>query len=378
MSYNKKCITLKHLIIDGQKQIGLQYLNDKVIDALVNQLNGIQWSDKFNMQYLANTPKNMRVIYNLFKGVAWLNLKYFFTNKPLHKGQSTIDLSKYRLRQVKPGYKTCPELFLQKLEIKKYAPATAKVYISSFEKFINYYPTKNQDDLGEDDIQSYIQHLISMNHSDSYINIAINAIKFYYEMVLNMPNRFYTIDRPRPSKRLPQVLDRSEILSIIKATQNIKHKCLISLLYSAGLRRNEIIKLRIDDINSTRMMIHIRAAKGKKDRYSVLSEKLLIDLREYYVLHRPKVLLFEGVNGQPYSASSIRKVLLNAVKAAGIRKRVTPHTLRHSFATHLLEDGVDLRYIQTLLGHSSSKTTEIYTHVAKHALRGIKSPLDLG
>jgi len=377
MSRSKKCITLKHLVIDNQKQIGIQYYKDKVVDALLAQMNSINWSEEFGMYYINNNSKNLSRIFKLFKGVAWINLRYFFVNKPVHEGHEKTDLQKYRLRQTTPEFKKCPEAYLKKLEIKKYAQNTCKIYIATFERFINYYPTQDMDTLNEFDINAYIQHLILAKQSDSYINISINAIKFYYELVLNMPNRFYSVERPRLQKTLPQVLDKSEVLSIIRCIKNIKHKCLISLLYSAGLRRNEIIQLKIEDINSQRMMIHIKGAKGKKDRYTILSDVLLKDLRTYYLAYKPQTFLFEGPKGQQYSPTSIRKILNKAVHKAGIRKRVTPHTLRHSFATHLLEDGVDLRYIQTLLGHSSSKTTEIYTHVAKHVLKGIKSPLDL-
>lgn len=159
-------------------------------------------------------------------------------------------------------------------------------------------------------------------------------------------------------------------------TDNIKHKCIISLLYSSGLRRAELIGLTPDDIDGSRMMVHVRGGKGTKDRYAILPQNLLQDLRTYYKTYRPKNFLFEGATGGSYSPASIRSILNRSARKAGISKSVTPHMLRHSFATLFLEFGVDLRYIQTLLGHNSSKTTEIYTHVAQHSLKGIKSPLD--
>jgi len=377
MSHFQKYITLKHLIINHKKQIGLQYYSDQVLDALIASLPGIKYSEQYNMHFLTNTKKNLNLIYQKFKGVAWVNLKYFYPNKPIHEGTSNLNLNNYRERRYTPGYQAVPETFLRKLETKNYSANTAKVYISCFENFSNYYNTRPLNELSEEDINDYMQFLVTSNHSNSYINASINAIKFYFEIVLNMPNRFYSIQRPKSIKALPTVLDKSEVSKILKSIQNLKHRCIISLLYSAGLRRNELIQLKIKDLDSKRMMIHIRASKGKKDRYSVLSQKLLKDLRKYYIKYQPKVFLFEGPKGKQYSGSSIKNILDRAVKAASINKHVTPHTLRHSFATHLLEDGVDLRYIQSLLGHSSSKTTEIYTHVAKHSLMGIKSPLDL-
>ncbi len=192
-----------------------------------------------------------------------------------------------------------------------------------------------------------------------------------------MPNRFYSIDRPRKEKKLPQVISKSEVMKILDNTNNLKHRCIVGLLYSAGLRRNELINLKLSDIDSNRMLIRIESGKGNKDRYSLLSNQILDDLRIYYKKWRPKKYIIEGQYGGQYSGQSIAVIVTKAAKKAGIRIRVTPHMLRHSFATHLLEAGVDLRQIQVLLGHSSSKTTEIYTHVATSTFSSIKNPLDL-
>ncbi len=176
--------------------------------------------------------------------------------------------------------------------------------------------------------------------------------------------------------KLPKVLSKSEVKRMIENTENIKHKCILALLYSTGLRRSELLSLRLMDIDSERMVINIKGAKGKKDRISLLSNDMLKMLREYYKKYTPKEYLFEGANGKQYSETSVSKILKNAAKRAGIRKNVTPHMLRHSFDTHLLEQGTDLRYIQELLGHKSSKTTEIYTHISIKAIENIKNPLD--
>jgi len=221
-----------------------------------------------------------------------------------------------------------------------------------------------------------LKHLVQLGKSDSYLNQAINSIKFYYEIVLNIPNRFYSIDRPRKQEKLPEILAKETVLKMIDIAANLKHKCILSLLYSAGLRRSELINLKITDIDSTRMLIRVAQGKGKKDRFTLLSKNVLVDLRSYYKIYRPKTYLFEGADGGKYSGSSVLKIVKRAAKKAGIYKKVTPHMLRHSFATHLLEDGVDLRYIQTLLGDNSTRTTEIYTHVAVTNFKNIKSPLD--
>jgi site-specific recombinase XerD len=193
-----------------------------------------------------------------------------------------------------------------------------------------------------------------------------------------MPNRFYAIDRPRKrGTSLPKVLSKEEVKALIANAQNIKHKCIISLLYGAGLRRGELLNLKLTDIDSKRMVIVVRNGKGKKDRLTVLSPKLLEDLRIYFKQWQPHTFLFEGAKGGVYGSTTVNKVVKVAAKNAGIEKSVSSHMLRHSFATHLLEDGVDLRYIQSLLGHSSTKTTEIYTQVATHNINNITSPLDV-
>lgn len=372
-----KKVTLKNIIEDHEKRIGLVHRQDKVLDAMVLSLEGVKWSDQYKMHHILKTKKNLELIFKKFRGVAWVDLKFFYPNRPHFQGAEALNLDKYRRRQVDKEYRVAPESFLVKLETKRYAWNTAKTYISCFEGFINYHSEKSLKDISEEDIQDYLQTLIKTKKSDTYLNQTINSIKFYYEMVEGMPNRFYHIDRPKRRTKLPVVLSKVDIKCILSQLTNRKHYCIISLLYSAGLRRQELINLKITDIDSNRMMIFIQGAKGRKDRYTILSKKLLENLRKYYVEYKPKVHLFEGVGGQPYSASSIRKILSKASTKAGIKKRVTPHVLRHSFATHLLEDGVDLRYIQTLLGHSSSRTTEIYTHVARNQLVGIKSPLDV-
>ena len=274
------------------------------------------------------------------------------------------------------GRKTCPESYLAKLELKCYALNTVKTYVSCFEAFMNHFSNKELDELNENDIRGYLQKLIQEDCSHSYVNQAINSIKFYYEVVQEMPNRFYAIERPRVEEKLPQVLAKEEVLAMIQNTNNMKHRCVVSFLYSAGLRRSEVLNLEPQDIDSRRMVVRVKSGKGNKDRYSILSEKLLRDLRKYYVQWRPKKYLFEGPTGGKYSAESVVKIVKEAARKAGIKKNVTPHMLRHSFATHLLESGTDLRYIQVLLGHKSTKTTEIYTHVATNIFLQIKNPLD--
>ena len=236
---------------------------------------------------------------------------------------------------------------------------------------MRFYPNFKLDEIDDNDICNYLLHLIRKGSSDSYVNQAINSIKFYYEIVLGMPNRFYSIERPRKSKRLPEVLSVVEIQNLLAVITNIKHRCIVGLLYGSGLRRSEVLALRPKDIDSKRMLVRVNQGKGNKDRYTILSATVLKELRKYYKRYQAQSFLFESPNGGAYSSTSVVKIVSRAAIKAGIDRRVTPHMLRHSFATHLLDKGTDLRKIQVLLGHNSSKTTEIYTHVAENSFKDI-------
>ena len=276
-----------------------------------------------------------------------------------------------------PNYRNCPDEFKLKLRELRYSESTLKTYTNAFEEFINYFFKYDIDKIDERMIISYLRYLVSERKvSSSYQNQAINAIKFYYERVLGGQRKFYFIERPLQEKVLPVVLNQTEVTSIFKVTENIKHKTMLMLTYSAGLRVSELLNLKLKDIDSARMQIRIEQAKGKKDRYTILSAKALTLLRAYFKVYKPNDWLFEGEAKGRYTARSIQHVMQAAILKAGILKKVSMHTLRHSFATHLLESGTDLRYIQSLLGHSSSKTTEIYTHITTKGFDQIVSPLE--
>jgi integrase/recombinase XerD len=372
----KKSITLKHLLIAESKCIGLQFHPDKVVQALLKELPDIKWSKEFGMAHVPNTKGNLNLIYQKFRGVAWVNSNYFFSKRRINKENEEVNVDWFRKRVITSGYRTCPEDFLLKLELKRYANNTVKTYVHCFEKFINAQTETDLMRINEIDVQKYLQKLIQEKKSNSYVNQMINSIKFYYEMVKGMPNRFYLIERPIKEHTLPKVLSKQEVKDIIDATSIIKHKCILSLMYSSGLRIGELLSLKPEDIDSKRMLVRVNQGKGNRDRLTLLSEKVLVDLRIYFKQHRPKTWLFESPNESKYSASSIQKFMKKAALVAGVKKHVNPHMFRHSFATHLLEAGTDLRYIQTLLGHKSSKTTEIYTHVATNTFAIIKNPLD--
>ena len=213
--------------------------------------------------------------------------------------------------------------------------------------------------------------------SSSYQNQIVNSIKLYFKTCRDTKIEIDKIHRPKRAKVLPNVLSKEEVKKILDAHSNLKHKAMLSMIYSCGLRRSELLNLKFSDIDSKRNIVIIRQSKGKKDRIAPLSPKILAMLRTYYKEYKPKNWLFEGQKqGEQYSEKSLQSVLKQALQKVGITKPVTLHWLRHSYATHLLESGTDLRYIQELLGHSSSKTTEIYTHVSTKNIQQIKSPFD--
>ena len=276
-----------------------------------------------------------------------------------------------------PNYRACPEEYTLKLQELRYSDRTLAIYKSMFEEFINYYHKYDINRLDEQMITEFLRYLvIERKVSTSYQNQSINAIKFYFERVLGGKRKVYLVDRPRKERTLPEVLSEEEVSNLLSVTQNLKHKAILMTIYSAGLRVGEAIALKIKDIDSQRMQIRVEQSKGKKDRYTLLSIKTLEVLRQYVKIYKPKVWLFEGQDGGQYSERSIQALLKQSLQKTSIKKRVTVHTLRHSFATHLLEHGTDLRYIQALLGHESSKTTEIYTHVTTKGFQLIQSPLD--
>lgn len=262
----------------------------------------------------------------------------------------------------------------QTLTILRYSYKTAKSYKAVFTRFMLYFGEKLPITLAKQQIINWIEELIVRDRiSEAYQNTIINAIKFYYEKVELLPRELYAIQRPKKVYQDPKVLSKAEIQDMLKQTQNIKHKCLIMLAYGCGLRLGETLRLTLKDIDSHRLVLYIIAGKGKKDRQVPLPQQLLLLLREYYKIEKPITWLFEGETvGEPYSERSFQMVVKKAAEKAKIHRPVSVHMLRHSYATHLLEAGIDIRYIQEMLGHSSIKTTERYTHVATH-----KNPISL-
>lgn len=340
-------------------------------DAINNQLRKAtmaRWSQSMKCWYIAREEFKLNTFFENFRGLAYVDYSGLKTN-------NRHDLAKKIKPVIEKG--SIPAGYLEKLAQMRYSKNSVKTYIQCIIQFTGYFNEQEIDKLNKDAINEYILHLIkTRNISSSYQNQMINAIKYYYEYVLGKKKEYYFIDRPKKGYKLPEVLSKPEIESMIKATKNLKHKSLISVMYSCGLRRSEAINLKPTDIESDRMLIKIRDGKGNKDRYVPLSTGVLKLVRKYYRAEKPENWLFPGENGKQYSETSVLNIVKAAARKAGITRRVYPHILRHSFATHHLEQGTDLRYIQIWMGHSSTKTTEIYTHVSQNDFNKFKNPID--
>ena len=265
------------------------------------------------------------------------------------------------------------------LLLKAYSPSTLRSYLGCVHHFVRYY-MRSPHDMGEQEVRDFLLHLVrDRKASPATQDMYVNALKFLYTVTLKRPEVVKDISHPKRPHTLPVILSPEEVLLIFEAIRSVKYKAIIATAYAAGLRISEVCGLRITDIDSQRMRIHVRLGKGKKDRYVMLGESLLVLLRQYYKAARPKgEYLFPGQKPHcPICTTSVSQVLRRVIRETGLTKRVTMHTLRHCFATHLLEAGTDIRILQVLLGHSSIRTTLRYTHITDRLIQKLVSPLDI-
>ncbi|MPM26483.1 IS91 family transposase ISTha3 [bioreactor metagenome] len=266
---------------------------------------------------------------------------------------------------------------IMEMELRGYSPKTIKNYTYHISSFVRFYK-KSPSLLGESEIRRYLHHCITEKKlNEGTVNAGYSALKFLYTKILNKPWNVEKLTRVKERRRLPIVLSPEEVKNIFDATEYLKHKAILMTIYSGGLRVSEVCNLKITDIDSKNMQIFIREGKGKKDRYTLLSKTNLEVLREYWKEYKPKEFLFSGrYRTDAIKPRSVQRVFEKARKKAGVSKHATVHTLRHSFATHLLDSGTDICYIQRLLGHTRISTTTIYLHLRRMDLLSIKSPLD--
>jgi len=352
----------------NQAVVKAHFVFDKNIIALVKNQNGARWSQTLQSWYFPKADFNLNTLYQSCKG------KVFIDYSRLK--QASLPIKKTVSEPPKPIV-NIPKEYTEQLVLKRYSQNTVKTYSSCFLKFMLFFKTQKLETIGKAEIKRFLLHLIEKEKvSAATQNQYINAIKFYYEKVLGQEKIKFPIERPRKRNHLPRVLSETEVFRLLSVTKNLKHKSITSLLYASGLRVGEVINLKPSDLNFHNFTKLIKQSKGFKDRISILGEVTKPVLEKYLKLYQPNDFLFEGQFGGKYSPRSINKFLKHNAKRAGIYTTISAHVLRHSFATHLLNNGTDIRFIQELLGHNSTKTTERYTHVSNRILERVESPID--
>ncbi len=371
-------IKIEHALHNSRMKLFLKFDYDRETIELVKKMADSKWSHTHKSWYMSYYSGAIALIKNnLGSNGITLNILNEYDDvirpKPIDNkkpSDALPDLDKVQKDKIKQ--------FNYWLKSKRYSESTIGTYIDSIQTFLRYYATKNLNEITNEDLIIFNnEYILANNYSASYQNQIVNAVKLFFRSIENKQLHPELIHRPKRPKLLPNVLSKEEIKLILNAHGNIKHKAMLSLMYSCGLRCGELLRLKPEHIDSKRNILIIKQSKGRKDRIAPLSNKIILMLREYYNVHKPKEWLFEGQKrGEPYDERSLQLVLKQAINKVSITKPASLHWLRHSYATHLLENGTDLRYIQEILGHSSSKTTEIYTHVSTKNIQKITSPFD--
>jgi len=377
----KPKISLEYVVLDGRVFIGFRFdLNANLTEELRQYYSDMLWHDGLKLWYVPWRKNIVGELFSLFKGRYFIDYQKYYqamNPKPLPT-PSNFEKAHLTLAPIDEHRQKLVNQFGIYLGQQRYSESTIKTYKDALSVFFRYFADKLIDEIDNQDLILFNQnYIIKYGYSEAYQNQFVNAVKLFYNKIQYKKLDVEAIERPRREKRLPHVLSKEEVKLIIESLNNIKHRAMLSMIYACGLRRSELLHIKLTDIDSKRGVVVIRQSKGKKDRIVPIGEKLLELLRTYYKTSHPKTYLFEGqVPGETYSERSLQLVLKAAVDKVKIKKPVTLHWLRHSYATHLLESGTDLRYIQELLGHNSSRTTEIYTHVSTRNLQQIQSPFD--
>jgi integrase/recombinase XerD len=360
-------IAIEPLTLSGKDYIRILPLRyNQNLKGILERIPGYKW-DKNLGWHVPKTLENWQLLQKLF-GSTQIEIRRITSLKTPSPFIDPEQLPEY--------HKDALLKALEKLMIKRYSSSTMKTYRLGLTLFFHAHLQTRPQDITDEMIRNYLLNGIKTKKwSEATQNSYVNAIKFYYEKVLGQERKVYDV-RARGADKLPGVFSQEEIQKLFEAVDNPKHKLILMLIYAGGLRVSELVNLRKDDMLLDRMQLFIKGGKGKKDRYTVFSKKLLTPLADYLKLYNPSYWLFEGQDYGQYSVRSVQAILRQAVSKSGVNPYGTVHTLRHSFATHLLENGTDLRYIQQLLGHASTKTTEVYTHITRKGEEKLKSPLD--
>ena len=393
-------IIAEKVIHNNEPRILLRFQRDEAIISLIRKIPNCKWSKTHSAWHVPDITESKVNLVKLTSdsiAIRWVDQ---IKVNDAQKSASSINENKdaiidttitadnkplpgLRARKIKesntPEIDTIDEIkqYKQYLTQRRYSESTIKSYTDGLKIFLRF-TAKPIPEISNKDLEVFNhEYVIKNQYSLSFQNQIINAVKLFFSCIYNTKFEVDAVERPRREHKLPNVLSKEEVKRIITSPTNIKHRAMLSLIYACGLRRSELIHLKLSDVDSKRGLLMIRQAKGKKDRIVPISEKIITLLRDYFIAHRPKIWLFEGQNTETqYNEQSLQSVFKQAIKKTKSNNKATLHWLRHSYATHLLEAGTDLRYIQELLGHRSSKTTEIYTHVTDNSLKKIRSPFD--
>lgn len=353
-------LILERKLVQGIQKLCITCDYNEEFIRIFKSLKNSHWNRSLRCWQVPYSEDIVLEVQNLFSEIA------FIENKILAK-------------KSKVGFKhdDLVKNYQKYLQGKRYSKNTCTTYTFLVRDFLIFYSNKEVSELDNRNVELYIENIfLKRNYSISTQRQFVSALKLFVRFYPSIDIADQKLTRPKKSKKLPSVLSQEEVLKIIQVTRNLKHRVIIALLYSSGLRIGELVHLRLRNIDVERMQVKIVNGKGRKDRFVGLAQTFLPLLHNYLNTYQPRDYLIEGFRGGKYSESSIRKFLANSVRLAGIRKKVTAHTFRHSYATHLLENGVALRHIQELLGHSRPETTMIYTHVTRKSLLDVQSPLD--
>mgnify|MGYP003641415030 FL=1 len=357
-------IYLEQQVHRNSSKLLIKFKFDNGLISIIRSISGATWSKTLAAWHVENTKENYDKVITTFKGITIINSSKISKTNPFK-------------RKLTNEQKTILNNFYLYLKGKRYSKSTIQTYTFFVADFVNFHTKTPLEELTNRSVELFIEKVfIEREYSVSTQRQFISALKIFIIFCPQTKINDLVLERPKKSRKLPNVLSQEEVLRIVQVTKNLKHRAIIVLLYSSGLRIGEITSLQLKNIDIERKQVKIESGKGRKDRFVVLASSFLPLLLNYLTTYTPKVYFIEGLEGHRYSESSIRKFLGKSVILAKVLKRVTPHTLRHSYATHLLENGVGLRHIQELLGHAKPETTMIYTHVAKKDLLDITSPLD--
>jgi integrase/recombinase XerD len=371
-------INCKYCDYKNKEVLLLDCPKDVHLNKVFRMLDFVRFSNTLKGWYMPKSKELLQQLIAATHSIAHVDVKGLQLTSTALSKKIAINTKAIQNYQISGENTTQLEIFLQTLLLKGYSASTIKTYKNEFVTYLQTLREVPAESLNTQRVKNYLQYChVSLQLTENTIHSRMNALKFYYEQVLHREKFFWEIPRPKKRLILPKVISEEKIIKYLFAVENIKHRTILLIAYSAGLRVSEVVRLKIADIDSDRMQIFIKSGKGKKDRIVPLSNIILVLLRAYYKKHVPTNWLFEGQEkGMPYSIRSAQMIFRTACEELKLPKNIGFHSLRHSYATHLLENGTDIKYIQSLLGHNDIKTTLRYLHVSNKDLGKIESPLD--